>query len=287
MGNTYSATLITQHLAKTAITVLQNKFAPLSAFTRQVEVDPIKPKATVQVKLITAGSTTQTDGTNFESGDSTITNVQVAVHQITQSFAVSNSDLNSGLRLEDLGRVNAKAFASTIQQAVNAVITTGNFTATPLTSAPAAFGLSDLATLFGQLKKSDEKNLILDGSYFARIVNTPGFYQPTGTASGAGWKPFGWDYIGECSEWTGAGAGVQGFACHPQAIAVAMGEPAEEVNIPGNILSRETLMVEGLQIPVAFYQWFNPATRTMWCSFDLMFGASAADTTAGVIVKSS
>jgi len=285
MSNTYSATLVTESLSKAAITVLQNKFSPLKAYATQVETDPIKPLAKVEVKHITAGGTTQTNATNFESGDSTIAAIGVTMNQYSQSFNVSNADLNNGLRIEDLARANAKALASKIQQVVNAVLTTTNFTATPIVSAPAGFGLSDLQSLYGTLKKADEKNLILDGDYFARITNQPGYYQPAGVVPGDGWRPFGWNFIGENTEWTGAGANVRGFACATTAIAAAVGVPLEAPN--SKILTREIITIPGLEIQIAAHTWFAPASRSLWASYDVMFGAALGDASAGVLVKSA
>src|SRR5436190_2132021 len=102
MANTYSSALVTQHLLEGAATVLQNHFAPLRAFSRTWEPDPVKPRTTCQAKLVTATGNTQKNATDFEQGDSTVENIPVVVDQYSQSFQVSNSDLNSGLRLEDL-----------------------------------------------------------------------------------------------------------------------------------------------------------------------------------------
>jgi hypothetical protein len=245
------------------------------------------------LKHVTAGATAQTDATNFESGDSTVAALSVTMHQYTVSFQVTNSDLNSGLRMENLVKINTANFANKVTEVATAPITVATFTNTPVISAAAAFGFSDLATLQASLKKSPIKNLILDGSYIARIANTPGFFQLAGTVGGASagqtgaWKAFGWDLIAQLSDWTGADANVQGFACNPQAIVGITGLPLTPPNIPGGILQQTTMVVPGLEIPVAAYNWFNPSTRTMWCSYDIMLGVTAGDTSAGTIVKSA
>src|SRR5213076_3629685 len=80
-SNTYSATLVTQFLLDGAVTKLQNLWAPLRVFSRDYSQDRYKPRATAQLKFVTAGGTTQKNATNFESGDAIVSNVQIAVDQ--------------------------------------------------------------------------------------------------------------------------------------------------------------------------------------------------------------
>jgi ATP-dependent Clp protease protease subunit len=292
--NTYSATLITSFLMDGSVTDLQNIWAPLRAFSIDYQPDPYKPKATGELKHLISGSTAQTNATNFESGDSNVGVSTVTMNQYTVSFQVSNSDLNSGLRMENLVTINTAQFANKVIEIATAPITVANFgnTYAPLISSSAAFGFSDLATLQGNLKKSYKKNLILDGAYIARVANTPGFFQLAGTVGGAtedqtmAWKAFGWDMIAQNTDWSGADPLVVGFACHPQAIAGIAGMPLAPVDIPGGTFEQQTFEVPGIETKVALYRWFNLATRTMWCSYDIMLGVTAVDLTAGSLVKS-
>lgn len=291
MSNTYSGTLVTSFLIDGSVTDLQNRWAMLNSFSRDYDPDPYKPLATGVLKHVTVGATAQTNATNFESGDSTVAPVSVTTAQKTVSFNVSNSDLNSGLRMENLVTINAAVFANTVIETVTAPITVANFGAAAVASAAAAFSFSDLATLQGALKKSPIKNLILDGTFIARIANTPGFFQTTGVVGGGSgaWKAFGWDMITQNTDWTGTVAGdkVQGFACNPQAIIVLAGRPLTPANIPGGILSEETFVVPEVNVTVTLYKWFNPSTRIFWCSYDIVVGAAAVDKTAGFIVAST
>jgi hypothetical protein len=272
-----------------AVTDLQNRWGMLRAFALEKSTDQYKPLASGYLKHTTVGSTTQTDATNFETGNNTIAPLgPVTMHAYTQSFSVSNSDLNSGLRMQDLVTINSANFANKVIEAATAPLTSGNFTV-GLISGAASFGFSDLATLQALLKKSPIKNLVLDGSYVARISNSPGFFQKSGVVGGSAnaWQAFGWDNISENSDWTGAGANVQGFACHPQAIIGVMGLPLVPNNIPGGILNQQTVTIPGLEISIAVFSWFNPATRTMWTSFDMVAGFLAGDTTAGYLITSA
>jgi ATP-dependent protease ClpP protease subunit len=288
-ANTYSATLVTSFLSEGVIVPLQNKWAALKAFGLQFEMDRTKPLASVVIKNPTAGSTTQTDATNFESGNSTVGALSATMHQYTQSFQVSNSDLQNGLQMENLVTVNVAAFANKITEVFSAPITAANFPTSIQTIAPGAFGFSDSATLQGLLKKAPIKNLVLDGEYIAQLANSPGFFQSTGTVGGptSAWKAFGWDLVALLTDWTGAGANIRGIAMSPQAIAAVLGLPLNPPNIPGGILSMNTQAIPDLDISIAMFQWFNPASRTMWWSYDIMGGVTLADATAGFIIKSS
>ncbi len=288
MGNTYSANLVTESLKKGALTILQNKFSPLRAIARTWEPDPVKPRATCEIKFVKSGATTQKNATNFEtSGDSVIDAIPVTIDQYSQSFQISNADLQGGLALDDLVKANVKTFCSTIMGVVLAPVTVAKFTAHPAyVSSAAAFGFGDMAQLRATIKKADEKNLILDGEYFGAVTNQPGYFQPAGTTPGDGWKPFGWDFIGENTDWAGAGAGVRGLALSPQALGVVCGLPAQAPN-SGNVLQREVIDLPELGIKVAAHTWFSLNTRSLWCSLDLMLGAHESDITAAVLIKDS
>jgi ATP-dependent protease ClpP protease subunit len=291
-SNTYTGTIITNFLMDGSITDLQNMWAFLSAYSLVKDVDPYKPLATGQLKHVTVGETTQVATTapeSFEPVDgSTVTNIQVAMNWFNQPMRVGANDLNSGLRMQDLMTLNLAKFANTVTEYATAPITAANFTATPVICAAAAFGYSELALLQGQLQKSPIKNLILDGTYLARIANQPGFFQKTGEGldSNGGYAAYGWNGIFHASDWTGAGANIKGFACNPQAIVRATGLPLNPPDVPGGVFQTRSIELPGIGIAVAFSQWFSLATRTMMFSWDLIGGFAAADKTAGVVVAS-
>lgn len=279
----------TAFLLSGSLTPLQNVWAPLMAFSKDYSPDPYKPLATPTLKNSTAASSTLTDATNFAQGNSTVGALTATMHQYTQPFQISNTDLNSGLRMEDLVTINRGAFANKIIDVALAPVTAANFTATPVISAPAAFGFSDSAYLQGQLQKADIVNLILDGTYLASLSNTPGFFQQAGTVFGSNtaWQAFGWNMICKNSRWTGAGNNIKGFACNPQALIGIMGLPLTPPNIgQGGIFNVETVTIPGLNISVAIYTWWDVNARTMWTSFDVMAGFALGDATAGILVAS-
>jgi ATP-dependent protease ClpP protease subunit len=290
--NTFSSSLTTNFLILGATTQASPKFASVKMFARDTSVDPYKPLATGQMKFNTTaqdGSTTQTNATNFESGDSTVTNVAITVSQYTEAFHLTNSQLNSGLRMEDLVTAKLASLGSKISKVLAANITAANFsTLAPIIRGAGAFGFGDLQTLWGQLKKANRKNLMLDGPYLAKLINTPTLFQATPVVPGASWKNFiGLDYLALHTEWSAAGNNIIGFGCDPQALGIIAGLPLIDTPaVPGGILAQASGMIEGVDLPIAVYAWFNTSTRTYWVSFDLMFGANALDTTIGNVIAS-
>ena len=283
MPDNIASVLTTDFLMKGVIIPLQSRLAPLNAFTKQFEPDPVKPLATVQIKVAGAASDTQVDPTNFAGGDSTLNAASVIMHQLSHPWHLTNQQFNSGIELKDLFEINVQKFARTILDTVMAPVTTPNFPGSPFVMSAAAFGISDLDNLWAAIAKSPIKNLILSGNYFIRIANKPGFYQPTGTESGAGWKPFGWDFIGQNDEWSGAEPNTWGFACNPQALGVVLGLPLQ-MDMPNVITT--VLPLPGVKAKALLNVWMDANARTVYCTLDVMLGTTLLDGTAGVLVKS-
>ncbi len=290
-SNSYSGTLVTSFLMDGSITPLQNKWAFLRAYSIAKDTDPYKPLATGELKYTTGGEPTQIAGTaptTFEPATgSTVAAITLVPQWFNQPMRVSANDLNSGLRMDDLRERNLALFADSVTVAATAPITAATFaTLSPLIQSFGAFNTSDLATLQGQLQKSPIKNLILNGNYLARVLNTPGFFQRTGTdmEDAGGYEAFGWNGIYEASNWTGAGNNINGFACNPQAIIRATGLPLNPTPVPGGTLNSTMLDLPQLGIAVQFNLWFSLSTRTLFGSWDLIAGFGAGDTSAGVVV---
>lgn len=289
MANTISSSLNTDFLIETSITKLQPRLAPLNAFARQFTTDRYKPKATAQCKFVTQGSTTLTNATDFEQTDSTVTNCQIPVAQLTQPFGVSNDELNSGLRMADLIDANAKVFANSIWGTIAANITEANFAnynGGSYVAAPSAFGWSDMGQLWGALKKADEKYAILDGEYIAPLMNSPTFFQMgLKGAQNDSVATYGWNGIHTATDWSTAGSGVRGLACNPNAIGVVAGLPLRPQNA-ANLLTLEFTLPD-LGLSVQLNSWLSLKSRTQFMSFDVVIGSNVLDTSAAVIVKAA
>jgi hypothetical protein len=282
---TDNATLIGSFLAAGIVTVLQNKCAALRALTRDFGTGPMAPRQPVVVNKVTAGGTAQSNATDFEDTTNfvgTTTPVSITPAQITVGGYISNAELNSGFRIGMWTEIKAAEMADKLMAAVAAIITTGNFTATPHLSASASFGGDDMRTLWGMLKKANQKHLILDGEYYARLL--PANREEFNVAE-ASWP--GWNGVFLNTVWTGATANTVGFACDPQAIAVAAGLPLTSAQSGAAGLGQSVITVPGVELSVQQNSWFSNKTRTEWVTWDVVFGAALLDASAGVLVKSS
>lgn len=279
MANTFDSALVVDVLRDTAITVLQSRLAPLNAFSQDFSADSIAPRRTVQVPIATAGSTTQTNASNFESGDSTLDNVAVTVDQYTNSFALTNTEINQGFRIENIAKINLHQLANKIIDVAFAPVTTANFGAAVVDVNTAAdFGVAQLKLLWGALKDGDVRNVILDGDIYAQFLpsNLEAFQIASG---GKNVGMYGFDLFTFNNRWNGAGATIKGFACSPQAIAVASGLP-QNSPASSDMISQENIVIPDLGLTVQMNMWTSRATRALWASYDVMFGAAKGDGSA-------
>ena len=288
-ANTFTSTLVVDYLADAVITVAATKLALVSAFSRNVGLDNLRPKATVRVKKFTTGTAAQVNPTNWETNnDSTLAATSVTVDQISKNFTVTQEELNQGFALADLAQGSADLFAYGISDKLTAVMTAANY-GTALTIGTAAnFDTSDLPAILAAAKNYRSKNLILDGGHMARLLFSGTLTAAAGTVPipDARYGPlnngrFGFDIIAENNRWTGAETNAAGFVCGPDAIAIASGLPVGMV--AGEFIEQRTVTTNnGLSCLLSV--WYSRATRSHMASYDIMFGAAAADTTQAEVL---
>jgi ATP-dependent protease ClpP protease subunit len=273
-------------LSNSFLTVLQTKLAPLNSLMINYAAGTIG-RNVIEVPIVVAGGSAGSNSTTFE--DSTnyvneIDDVAVTPAHIVAGGHLTSAELQNGWRLSWWAEQKAAEFGVKIKSLVNAIITTTNFTATPLKSAAGSFTASDLKTLWGQLKNAGRKNIILDGEYYARFLpdNLESFNPLAGNTFP------GFDLFVNDNYWTGATTNTVGFACNPQAIGGAIGQPVEYPNVPGaSTLGRYAFTVPGIGIEASNFQWFNNSTRTAWWTIECMAGFAKSDASAGVLIMSA
>lgn len=274
MANTLSSNLVLDTLSQAIITTLGNRLAPLNAFSKDFSADGMKQNASVQVPKYTTGSAIQTNPTNFETGDTTATNVNVLVQHYSKSFHLTSEALNQGFRLENLAEINSQIVANKIIDVALAPVTSTNFP-TNVTVAQASFVAANVKTMWAAASKSMMRHLVLDSVAYSQLLPTDknGFL-PSG--SGA----YGFDAIYLNTRWTGAGTNIYGFACGPEAIAVASGLPIVDGSVAGLLAAQRNLTIPDLGLVVQLNTWGSLASRSAWASIDVMFGAALGDNTA-------
>jgi ATP-dependent protease ClpP protease subunit len=291
-ANTFASGLVVDYLADAVITVAANRLALVSAFSRNVGLDNLRPRASVQVKKYTTGTAAQTNPTSWETNnDSTLAATSVTVNQISKNFTVTQAELNQGFSLADLAAGSADLFAYGISDVLTALMVTGNYGAVTGIGAAANFDSSDLPAILALAKNYRSKNLILDGGHLARIQFSGLSTASAGTVAmpDSRYGPlnngrFGFDVIAENNRWTSAETNTVGFVCGPDAIAIASGLPVGM--IAGEFIEQRTVTTNnGLSCLLSV--WYSRASRSHMASYDIMFGAAAADTTQAEILTTA
>jgi ATP-dependent protease ClpP protease subunit len=291
-ANTFASGLVVDYLADAVITVAANRLALVSAFSRNVGLDNLRPRATVQVKKYTTGTAAQTNPTSWETNnDSTLAATSVTVNQISKNFTVTQAELNQGFSLADLAAGSADLFAYGISDVLTALMVTGNYGAVTGIGSAANFDSSDLPAILALAKNYRSKNLILDGGHLARIQFSGQSTASAGTVAmpDSRFGPlnngrFGFDVIAENNRWTSAETNTVGFVCGPDSIAIASGLPVGM--IAGEFIEQRTVTTaNGLSALLSV--WYSRASRSHMASYDIMFGAAAADTTQAEILTTA
>ena len=290
-ANTFASGLVVDYLADAVITVATTKLAMISGFTRNVGLDNLRPRATVQVKKFTTGDATVDNASNFEDGaanQSTLAATSVTVNQITKTFTVTQQELNQGFALSDLAQGSAEIFALGISKKVTAQMTAALFGAGTVIGTAANFDSSDLPAILALAKNYRQKLLLLDGGHMARLMFSGQLTAAAGTNPfpDSRYGPlnngyFGFANILEQNDYTGAIANTVGFVCGQDAIAVASGLPVGM--IAGEFLEQRSVeLSNGLSVLLSV--WYSRASRAHMASYDIMFGAAAADTTQAEVL---
>jgi len=282
MANTIDSALTTDHRAKEmATTILQNRLAPLAAFTRQFSTKPLAPKATVQLEKVTAGGTAQTNATSFEDMTNftgTSDNVPVTVAQITAGGHISNAERQGGGTLDNWLEIKLGEFGDKISDVITGLLLDSTFSV-GVSSAAASFGQSELKTLWGAIGKASTKTIVLDSDLFANFLPaTLQNFDPLTTG-----VP-GWNHFLQQTRWTGATTDVAGFACSPTAIGVVSGLP-ETSPRAASMSQIGQIVLPGLGLTIQTTRWYSNVTRNDWFTFDVMFGAAVVDASALTLIK--
>lgn len=285
MANSLSSSLVLDTLAEATLTTLGNRLAPLRAFSTDFTTDMMNQNAMVQVRKANAAGAVQTNPTNFETGDTNVTNVAVQVKHYSKSYNLSSQELNQGFRLEQLAAINAQVLANKIIDIALAPITATNFPSN-VTVAQASFSATNAKTLWGFVAKSSMRHLILDGTAFAQLLptDTLGF-----GIQNSSYRPgsYGFDAVILNTRWDGAGTNIYGFAVGPEAVAAAAGLPMVDPGVASLLAGSRTITLPDLGLSVQLNTWGSLSSRSAWASLDVMFGAALGDNTAGAHVKTA
>ena len=285
MANTYAPALVVDRLSESAITILGNKLAPLRAFSRDFGTDLLRPRAKVQVQSTVTTSSAADNPTNYESGNSVSTAVEVTVNELNASFHVASQDLMQGQRLETIAAANLHSLGDLIWDKCVANFndtTTGSNT--KITVPEASFAEANREAAWASIAKGFEKHLILDGTAYSQSLPTDRNSFEL-SENGA----FGFDGIHLATKWdaTGAEANLYGVAAAPNALAIAAGLPEISGAVASNLEEMGTVEIPGLDLTVQTCLWGSTSSRATWASYGVMFGAAKGDVTAFTCIVSA
>ena len=279
MANSFAAALAVDTLAQESITTLGPVLSMVDNFALDVQLAPMAPGNTVQVEVVTAGATAQTNPSSYTTNsDSTKIARAVSVNQHSVSFKVTQAELNSGHRLRSLLRKNLQVIGNACRDAIFAPITEANYGAAVLDSTAANFDSADLKTIWAACKDYPTKNLILDGAYFAKLLPTNADSFLPGN-SGA----YGFDSIGMNNRWDGAEATTIGFCGARDALAIGSGEAIMDDEIQDLLSFYEPVEIPG-GLTAYLSSWTDLTTRTRYMNISVMLGAAVGDATAGSLI---
>lgn len=283
MANLIDADLLLDTLSSRVQTTLGDRLAPLSGFARDFSDAQLAPQTKyVQIPLITAASSVQTNPTNFETGDTNTSNVGVLVSHYSKSFQLTSAEVNQKLMLEMFLDKNIQVFSNKLIDVALSGVTNANFTTQNIIVAQASIAAANLQTVWAGIAKNDTKTVLLDATAYSKLLPTS-LTSIDVRSQGA----YGFDSFNLNTRWTGAGANVYGFAAGPSAIAMVAGLPQKGPSASG-VISTRTVTLANLGLTVELNTWFAPSSRTQWASLDVMFGASyGGDANAGFIIRSA
>lgn len=272
MANTIDSALIAATISENAQTVLANRLAALNLFSNDHSDQVKKPKDTVQVPVASATSSTSVNPTSFNStGGTTLDKATVTLDHLYQPFGLDYSDIQSAIKLERLVKINLNALADKIWSVVTTPITTANFGAATVAPATAAAALAagDTAKLWAAISKSTSKGLVVSPTIYSNLI-------PTATTNVTLDKgAYGFDQGVYFANSFSGQTRLAGFACSPEAIAIASAAPSLD-HISDRMIVSDSVMIESLGLSVYYNVYADPTSRALIASAEVMFGAAAA-----------
>ena len=274
MANTIAAQLIVDTLAAQSQTILANRLAALRNFSTDFSGDVKKPNDTIQVAIASATAATQVNPSSFNGiGGTTLSATSVSLDHVYQPFGLEYSDIQNSVRLERLVKINLDALADKIWALATAPITVANFGAAAVTAADSAVtpGSAQLKALWAGVSKAGRKALIVNPGIYSQLIPTSTTSLPL--SEGA----YGFDGGVFYASQFPSEAKLAGFACAPEAVALASAAPSLD-HVRDGMLVSEVVTLEGLGMNIYYNVWADKSTRALVASAELMFGANKAVT---------
>jgi hypothetical protein len=299
MANTFSSSLVVDTGTRAAVTVLQNRLAPLNALSTDFSSDVVDPLRKLQVGVATASAAAVSNPTSFAVAGSTLSNAAITMTHISAGFGLTSQQLNQGFRLEKLMKIALRKLADAVMDNVLTPIgagtvgspTFGTAYTSAITTSNAlpgnTFISAALGTIWASISNSSSKALILDGSYYQYLLPQTGFNLDVAQKGAYGFE----NGIYLNNRWTGVTGGtdnglngttrtIKGLVASEEAMAVATAIPYIDPAVASLLQLSEVIEIPDLGVAVNLNIWADQSTRSLYGSYDLAVGSAVADTSA-------
>jgi hypothetical protein len=281
--------------AQEALKAFTAKLAPLRAFSRSLNSEAAKVGDSVVVPFISAATATTFNATtaNYQTGGGAVTHNTLSVNQhkvVTFDVTDLQSANSSGARFDELAMQAGRALGDLVLQNIWKLITTTNFGSASITTLETNY---TLASLIEFRKVLAGRNVDVDPGMCSFIHNTVVGATLLGTANVLNAYQIGDSQAarqGTLGQLVGfptyetnilptAATSLVAFACHPDAISVAMRylQPLA----PAEYMAVEQA-VDPSGIVMGYRRSYNQATGVMYGAFECLFG-TATGLTLGLV----
>jgi hypothetical protein len=270
--------------ANTALDAFVAALAPVRAFARDFSDLAVAKGSAVAVPRIDAITAT-TFNQSYTGSGGTVNAITVVLdkHRITTVDLTDVQRMNSGINPSQMARQQGKALAKLVLQDIWSLITTVNFGAAAVTTAGANYSKNSLRAFRKALAESD-----VDMDMLSVFLGTTEYDALLGDANISQSFQFGSNQairdgiVGRCLGFDVYesniiplnGISLNAFACHPDAIAVAM-RRFDAVVPDSTYEAFETPVDDESGLSMNYRLYYDGGTGKMYSSFECLFGYSA------------
>ena len=279
-------------ISQAALESFTKILAPLRSFSTNFSAAPGTRGAQVLVPLVSALTATTFGGSYAVcSGTKTVTTINLTAHKI---ITVGQDDISawnsSSASLESFGRQQGAALGTLVLQDILSLVTTANFSlATAVAST--ALDVPQLRAARLALNQNDvpadPRSLLIDCTPYDALLSVTNFVQAymfkdNGVlAEGRVMRALGFDFYELNNLFSGAS--VMGFACHPNAVAVAMRylQPQD----PSAYESAYAVTDPESGLTFGVRKHYDPNTGSRFLSMECNYGYAKGLSTGGRVIK--
>ena len=293
MANTFTSINVTRVLDE-VVGALKLGLTPLEIFSLDVGSSPSEKNEVVTVPIITA-RTAASNATNYENGNTTVvgkqvnldTNISASWHITAIEASKQDNDYFTKAAVEATYAVANAALVKAFNLIVRASYgtSTEKVLASTACDSDALFDIRNTVLNTLKWRTSQNPSLVLDGAYYANLGKDPAVKDLSASGAGtaqsgivarhAGFNIYETGVLASASTAYGATEYVRGFACLPQAMALAIRPPAQVGSGAWDINEVVTDPDSGLSMN--YRQWVNTSSNTLWGSVEILMGGIAVD----------